>query len=149
VPKLSIWMVRSALLHLVIGFAIGAAIMWQKGPGGMPEAWRWLPVHIHMLLIGWIVQLAIGVAYWILPRFTSRDEVTGRFEQARGRDALAWASFILLNTSTASALVVLTGWPWAIPASALLAASAALAFTLHAWPRVKPFMATPETDAPG
>jgi hypothetical protein len=144
VPRLSIWMVRSALLHLVIGFLIGAAIMWQKGPGGIPAAWRWLPIHIHMLLIGWIVQLAIGVAYWILPRFTYKDETRDRFEQARGRDGLAWASFILLNGSTASALAVLTGWQWALPASAILAAAAALAFTLHVWPRVKPFMATPE-----
>lgn len=142
-PRLSIWMIRSSFLHLALGFLIGAFILWQKGPGGLPGAWRWLPVHIHMLLIGWIVQLAMGVAYWILPRFASPRGARGdspKKHDSRRRPMLAWAGFLLLNSSTVAALTSLLPWTWGLPASGILAALAALAFVLHAWPRVKPFM---------
>ncbi|HEX8681431.1 MAG TPA: hypothetical protein VF707_03905 [Ardenticatenaceae bacterium] len=140
-PRLSVWMVRAALLHLGFGFFLGGLILWQKGPGGIPGAWQWLPVHIHMVLMGWTVQLAFGVAYWILPRFAQREAEQGRVEQLRGREGLAWASFVLFNASTLTALAAPLGWAWALPISGILAALAGFAFVLHAWPRVKPFMA--------
>jgi nitric oxide reductase large subunit len=132
-------MIRGSFLHLALGFLIGATILWQKGPGGLPGAWRWLPVHIHMLLIGWIAQLAMGVAYWILPRFAQKGDKGDN----RRRPLLAWAAFLLLNSSTVAALTSQLPWTWGtwgLPASGILAALAALAFVLHAWPRVKPFI---------
>ncbi len=140
-PRLSIWMIRCSFLHLALGFLIGAIILWQKGPGGLPGAWRWLPVHIHMLLIGWIAQLAMGVAYWILPRFAQKRDKKRHVKPERGRPMLAWAGFLLLNSSTVAALTSQLSWTWGLPVSGILAALAALAFVLHAWPRVKPFMA--------
>jgi cbb3-type cytochrome oxidase subunit 1 len=137
-------MIRSALLHLGAGFLIGALIMWDKGPGGIPAIWRWLPVHIHLVLFGWTVQLAFGVAYWILPRFVQRAAEDAQLQQVRGRDALAWASFILLNTSSIAALASILDWQWSLPISGLFIALAALAYVLHGWPRVKPFL----TDNP-
>lgn len=41
---------------------------------------RLVPVHVELLLVGWLVQLALGVAYWILPR-------------AAGRRPGAWAAW--------------------------------------------------------
>ena len=31
--------------------------------------WRLLPVHIEMLIFGFIIQFTMGTAYWILPRY--------------------------------------------------------------------------------
>jgi len=28
-----------------------------------------LPIHIEVLIFGWIIQFTLGTAYWILPRF--------------------------------------------------------------------------------
>ena len=137
-PRLSILMVRSALLHLAVGFFIGALILWQKGAGGIPGAWRWLPVHIHLLLIGWLVQLALGVAFWILPRFTVRDE-GGRVQQRRGREPLAWLSFLLLNGSTLAALATPLLGRAALAASGVAVALAGASFMAHLWPRIKAF----------
>jgi hypothetical protein len=61
-------MVRAALLNLALGFSFGSLILWQKGAGGMPQAWRLLGAHIELVLVGWMLQFGLGVAYWILPR---------------------------------------------------------------------------------
>ena len=54
-----------------------------------PAVWALLPVHVELLIFGWIIQLTLGTAYWILPRF-----LTGK---PRGDTRLAWMVVILLN----------------------------------------------------
>ena len=66
-PTLSRVAVRLALVSLVLGAAIGAALLAAPTLGGQPP-WRLLPLHVELLLFGWLVQLTMGVAYWILPR---------------------------------------------------------------------------------
>jgi hypothetical protein len=91
-PSVSVWFIRSALLYLLAGYSIGALLLTAKGVG-VPAplvVWRWLPVHFELLLVGWLVQLVMGVAYWIFPRI-------GMTPQARGREGLAWLALALLN----------------------------------------------------
>jgi hypothetical protein len=133
VPKLSVWFVRTALCYLAIGFSVGAVLLANRGmPLGAPVA-RLLPLHIEFLLIGWMVQLALGVAFWILPRFRSGPE--------RGRERLAWLSYGLLNLGVmAAAVAPLIELPPVVPLLGHAAQGlAAGAFALHAWPRVKVF----------
>lgn len=131
-PRLSVWMIRAALLYLGMGFTFGALMLWNKGaPLGL-AVWRLLPVHIEFLLLGWTAQLAMGVAFWILPRLSG-----GR---GRGDERAAWLAFALLN---AGVLAVGLGlWIEGLGALALpgriLEALAVLAFARHAWPRIKP-----------
>lgn len=129
-PRLSIWMVRSALIHLLLGFTIGALLLANKGVPLHPYLWRLLPIHIELLLLGWTVQLALGVAYWILPRF----------QNARPRVALAWTAYGLLNLGIALVAVSVVFLPNAplVFYGRLAEVGAAVAFALHAWPRVKP-----------
>lgn len=128
-PTLSVIAIRAALLQLALGFTFGALMLSQKGIGWLPSAWRLLPAHIELLLLGWMAQLAIGVGYWILPRFGGR----------RGNVRLAWAAVIALNVGVLlSASRPIFGLP---PAATTigrgLSAAAVIAFALHAWPRVK------------
>jgi hypothetical protein len=108
----------------------------NKGLAFAPDLWRLLPAHIEFLLLGWTMQFAMGIAYWILPRFGAAG--------IRGRESAAWASFILLNAG-----VLLAGLGPVFNASPLLAllgrlaeVGSAAAFVLHAWPRVKPLSLT-------
>ena len=132
-PKLSVWFVRTALVYLAVGFALGAALLAAPGlPPGIPSA-RLLPAHIECLLTGWMVQLALGVAFWILPRFRVGPE--------RGREEIAWLSYGLLNIgvlmAAAGAIIEL---PAVVPSIGhAVQGMAAGAFALHAWPRVKVF----------
>lgn len=129
-PRLSVWAIRAALLYLVLGFTIGALMLWNKGAPLHPMLWRLLPAHIEFLLFGWTVQLARGVAYWILPRF----------QAARGNPRLAWLALSLLNLG----VLVISAAPFmAAPGITSLFGrmaeiAAGVAFALHAWPRIKP-----------
>jgi hypothetical protein len=100
-----------------------------------------LPAHIEFLLFGWTVQLILGVGFWILPRFSPGE---GR-KPRRGREGLAWLAFFLLNLGALLAgLGPLAGVLGGAGFSSTLSiagraaeAGAALAFAVHAWPRVK------------
>jgi hypothetical protein len=132
-PCLSVWMVRTALLHLGIGFTLGGLILFDKGVAIDPSVWRVLPLHIEFTLIGWLMQLAMGVAYWILPRFSAGPRY-GR------RTGLAWAAFGLLNLGVIGAGVGQwfsdLAWLALVGRAAELVAVAA--FAVYIWPRVKP-----------
>ncbi|MFO7633376.1 MAG: hypothetical protein R6W76_12590 [Caldilinea sp.] len=131
-PRLSAWFVRAALIYLTLGFTFGGLMLANKGIPLHPLLWRLLPAHVEFLLFGWTVQLAFGVAFWILPRW----------QTLRGDVRPAWVALILLNLGIW--LVVLTGWfnwaAWWLVAGRLLEAAAVAVFALHAWPRVKPWV---------
>ena len=94
----------------------------------------WLrPVHAEVLLFGWTVQLVIGVAYWILPRFRTGSE--------RGNAWLPWATFWLLNAGVLLVALssTLRGSSTVPLAGRVLETLAASAFVAHALPRVKAF----------
>ncbi|MCB0189479.1 MAG: hypothetical protein KDE31_34645 [Caldilineaceae bacterium] len=128
-PRLSIWMVRTALVHLLLGFTVGALLLAHKGIPFAPWLWRLLPAHMEILLLGWILQLAMGVAFWILPSFYTK----------RPRAWLAWLALFFLNGGVV--LIALTPLlPTDLPlpiAGRAMEFVAVLAFALHAWPRVK------------
>ncbi|CUU11342.1 MAG: hypothetical protein N2045_00845 [Fimbriimonadales bacterium] len=67
-PRLSCWLVRCALLHLVVGFSLGAWMLSAKALAFHAIVGAWRAIHAEILLIGWLIQLAMGVSYWILPR---------------------------------------------------------------------------------
>lgn len=138
-PRLSCWFVRASLIHLSIGAVFGGLILSAKGfPAAMSWAWLLLAAHIQVMVGGWLVQLTLGMAYWLLPRLDAYGE--------RGSPAWAWTSFAAINSGVGGAallLLIRTWWhtPWLdalLVAAALGQIMALLAFARHAWPRVAP-----------
>jgi len=129
-PRPSIWLIRSALIHLALGFTLGGLMLWNKGMPIHPLLWRLLPTHMEFLLLGWTVQFAMGVAYWILPRFYTY----------RGNVRAVWLAFILLNGGVwlAGPGATLGAPGWVLLVGRLCEVAAAAAFAVNAWPRVKP-----------
>jgi len=90
VPRLSCCFIRASLAYLVAGFTLGAlmltlkAVVRYEGVGLLM-----MTPHVEFLLIGWTVQLTMGVAFWILPRFEGGT--------SRGAVGYAWLAFVLLN----------------------------------------------------
>jgi hypothetical protein len=144
-PRLSQYFVKSALICLAIGFTIGGLILASKAtPVISGLVWLWFPAHIVLLLNGWLIQLAMGVSYWILPRIEGSN---------RGRIRWAWASFFALQTGLILVILSLLQmwWPPAAPLFApgvLFQAIAVGLFVVHAWPRVRPAFARPVDDLP-
>ena len=148
-PRLSVWFVRCALAYLALGFTIGALMLIEKGVPVYPPLLRLLPVHIEFVLFGWTVQLAMGIAFWILPRFGSgaslQDQPRGRVRQARdlpprGNEKAAWLAFGLLNAGIwLAGMSPVLDLPPILPLfGRACEAVAAAAFMVHAWPRIKP-----------
>jgi hypothetical protein len=128
-PRLSVWFLRASLVYLLLGFTFGALMLAQKGISYYPPVWNLFPSHMEFLLIGWFAQLAMGVAFWILPRFSSGPP--------RGNVKLVWISFVLINLG-----IVLSSLQLWSPAAMLLGRAAELLagifFTIGLWRRVKP-----------
>lgn len=131
-PRLSQWYIRLALVDLLLGFTFGALMLANKGLPIHPALWRLLPGHIELLLIGWTLQLGLGVAFWILPRFWEGPP--------RGNEFGAWAAFFLLNAGVwLVALGAILGLPsWVTLLGRAAEVGAAIAFGLHIWPRIVP-----------
>lgn len=131
-PRLSVWIVRAALTHLALGFTIGALMLANKALPFAPRLWQLLPVHMELLLVGWTVQLALGIGYWILPRLP---------EKGRGQPVPAWAAFVALNSGVLA--VCASQWT-SDPAVLMLVgriveAVAIVIFVGLLWPRVRAF----------
>jgi hypothetical protein len=131
-PRLSIWFVRLSLIYLLGGFTLGGLMLAHKGLPFYPRLWNWLPVHMEFLLMGWFVHLALGVAFWILPRLSQGEP--------RGSEPAGWASLTILNLGLW--LVVGQSLWHSIWLSLLgrLAEVSGIALLLGSlWRRVKPF----------
>ena len=128
-PRLSMWFVRASLLYLLFGFTVGALILAQKGISYAPSTWNLFPVHIEFLLVGWLVQLAMGVGFWIFPRFSNRPP--------RGNERLIWLSFLCVNAGIL--LTALQLWlPFTLLLGRILEVGGAGIYVLGLWRRVKP-----------
>lgn len=130
-PRLSIWFIRSSLLYLSLGFTFGGLLLFNKGFPLSPLLWSLLPSHIEFVLYGWMVQLVMGMAFWILPRFPNTP--------IRGNEKMAQVAFILINAGIWSLVLASLGSSgmWLTLAGRAAEAIGILAFAMHAWPRIK------------
>jgi len=130
-PRLSVYFTRMALANLAVAFSLGGLLLANKGVLISPYIWKLLPLHVEMTLAGGLVQLAVGVAFWILPRFSGAAP--------RGDERLSWAALVLLNAGIGAAvLAVLFTAPWLALAGRVMEAAGLAAFALGNWKRVKP-----------
>ena len=130
-PKLSVWLVRASLIHMGVGFLFGALILHHKAVPIAIWSWRLLNPHIELMIFGWTIQFVMGIAFWILPRFSG--------DQRYGKVYLGWWSFRLLNLGIL--LTAVATWlasDWVSLVGRLSTLGAVFLFVLLIWPRVKP-----------
>lgn len=131
-PKLSVWMIRSALIYMGIGFLFGAMLLSHKGIPLFSWTWRLIFLHVELMIFGWTMQFVMGIAFFILPRFSKR---ANRY----GAEYLGWWSFYLLNSGVI--LTLFAHWYLSnilILIGRLLVLLAIGAFIAMIWERVKP-----------
>lgn len=137
---ISVRMTRASLLWLVLGFTLGAAML---SDAVLPGDWRvWFsPTHGHILFVGWFLQFALGIAYWLLPRKRSDTLPLGY------RERLTLTAFMLLN---AGLLLRVIAEPmtrigadgaladWTLAASSILQLGAVAILAQQLWGRIVP-----------
>lgn len=131
-PAISVWFIRGSLAYLGLGFTIGAAILFNKAVPAIPSVWNFLPMHIEFLLLGFVLQLTMGVAFWIFPRLQTLTD--------RGDEKKAALAFILLNLGiwicSASPFILLS---YLSLIGRICQTAAVILFILNLWPRVYTF----------
>jgi fluoride ion exporter CrcB/FEX len=139
-PPIARTFVKAAFLYFLAAFLLGALMMLDRWLGFS----RWLSAltmsQLHLLVVGWITQLAIGVAYWIFPRFLKEQD-----SRPRGSDALAWFVLASLNAGLLVRFAVepfylMDAQPWLAALMALagvLQALSAFAFGWIIWGRIR------------
>lgn len=139
-PPIARAYVKTAFAYLIVAFLLGALMMLDR----WLNISRWLKVvyasQLHLLVVGWITQLTIGVAYWMFPRFLKEQN-----PRPRGSDRLAWGVLGCLNLGLLLRLGVepfslLMPSPWLnalLALSATLQAAAVIGFGLLIWGRVR------------
>jgi hypothetical protein len=135
-PVLSRWFIRTALIYLILGVTLGSLLLADKVLGFSGSLWGLLPLHIEWLLLGWTLQLAMGIAWWILPRPSPRLQRTG----------WAWSSYALLNGGLGLSAVArlvpfsLSGQlqllSWIFFMTTLMQVASVGFYALALWPRV-------------
>lgn len=133
-PDISRVYIRSSLLCLAFGFILGGLIQANNAVFLSPVFWMMKGLHAHLLLYGWFAQVAMGVAFWCLPR------LPGGY---RGKPWANWTALILyqIGLATLAAHNILAAHQVQIPhvtavAVACLAAGIGL-FIINMWPRLR------------
>lgn len=136
--RFTIVMVKASLAWMLAGFVLGGLMMVDRVTPGDWRAWL-QPTHGHMLFVGWFVQFAIGIAYWLLPR-KRRPEVPVGY-----RETPAFVGWAMLN---AGLLLRVIGEPMErtgndgslsitiLGLSAILQVGAIVVFISQLWPRI-------------
>ena len=134
-PRLSRWFVRAGFVAL--GFALLLELLLAR-PSTL---WPTLPdaaLHlgaVHLLTVGWLLQLITGVAFWMFPRHPTAPP--------RGDARLGWWGFSLLNLGLALRLLgepwrlAYAGPSWPLAISAVLQVAAVGCIVRLLWPRVR------------
>jgi peptidoglycan biosynthesis protein MviN/MurJ (putative lipid II flippase) len=134
-PLIVRWYLRTALVMFVLALGMGVL---QNLSGALPFlAPNLTPVYFHLLMVGWVTQFILGVAAWMLPKYSQ--------EKPRGLESLYWAAYILLNAGLVvrafaeplNELNSQSGWGWLLVVSAFLQWLAGLLFVINSWRRVK------------
>lgn len=88
---------KTAIVFLCIGVALGVWLLLRRETGGAPASTRELSAHTHALLVGFVMMVIAGVALWIFPRPASDD--------TRYKPRLAAAAWWCLASGTALRLI--------------------------------------------
>lgn len=136
-PPFTRLFVKTSLLYLAAAFIAGLLIALPPSLPLPTIVSGLTPVYFHLFMVGWVMQLIVGVAYWMFPKWSKL--------LPRGHDVLALATYTLLNSGLllrvlaepAQRVSAWSGWGWLLALAALLQWLGGLAFIANTWPRVK------------
>lgn len=145
-PRESRLFVKTSVVALVLTFAWGAAMALAEATGHT-FAPVWAIEHAHLAFIGWLVNLVIGIALWMLP--LNREA----FPQTQGRYPV-WVPYAVYGCLNAGLVVRICSEPFVatqslaafgLGLSAALQVVAILLFGIVAWLRTR----APARPGPG
>jgi hypothetical protein len=153
-PTTSRAFVKASILYLCLGAVLGALFLVNRWLPFAPRLMLLRASHVQALIVGWLTQFILGIAWWLFPplkigvRQPARPGASSparRGQRQRGSEPLFWATFACLNLGVLLRVVFepLHSWTQAGIYDALsglsgpFLATAALAFVANMWQRVR------------
>ena len=136
--------VKTSFAFLLAGLLIGASVTVGQSVGAYPPR-LFVTAHVHLLLVGFMLMIVMGVATWMFPR-PARDD-------RRYRPELAETVYWVMTVSTAvraaaelaAPLCALPRLRFVIALGGLGQVAGAGLFVLNMWWRVRMPAAAPPT----
>jgi cbb3-type cytochrome oxidase subunit 1 len=143
VPPLVRRYIKTSFVFLALGLLLGGWIIVGEFLLGAYPPRLFITAHVHLLLVGFMLMIVMGVATWMFPRPTRDD--------TRYRPGLAEAVYWVMTLSTAiraasEILAPLTGAPalrLTIALGGLGQLAGTLLFVVNMWARVRMPAAAP------
>ncbi|GAC1540317.1 MAG: hypothetical protein NVS2B7_12510 [Herpetosiphon sp.] len=136
-PTLTRTFLKTAMGYLVAGMVFQA--LWFVGQQTSPSSLLAYiqPTALHLLVVGWLTQLIIGIAMWMFPPWSK--------VQPRGPAASSWLCYGLINGGLLLRLVIepvnsyrpAVALGWLLVGSAVLQVLGVWLAVLLIWPRVR------------
>ena len=129
--------IKTSFVFLALGLLLGGWTSVSQFILGVYPPRLYITAHAHLLLVGFMLMIVMGVATWMFPR-PARDD-------ARYRPGLAEAVYWVMTLSTAlrAAAEILAPFSaapalrWAIALGGLGQLGGAALFVLNMWPRIR------------
>jgi cbb3-type cytochrome oxidase subunit 1 len=144
VPPLIRRYIKTSFIFLIVGVLLGAVVTIRQYFLGTYPPRLVITAHVHLLLVGFMLLIVMGVATWMFPR-PARDDPRYRPELA---EAVYW--IMTVSTGLRALAEILSGYTDSAALRALIAlgglgqAGGVLVFVVNMWSRVRmPPTATP------
>jgi hypothetical protein len=62
------WMIKTSLIYLFLGILFGFLTFLSGRFSELAWISSWRTVHVHLILVGSVIQIIMGVALWMFPR---------------------------------------------------------------------------------
>jgi cbb3-type cytochrome oxidase subunit 1 len=129
--------IKTSFVFLALGLLLGGWMSVSEFVLGTYPPRLYLTAHAHLLLVGFMLMLVMGVATWMFPR-PARDDT-------RYRPGLAEAVYWVMTISTAiraasEILAPMFGLPvvrWLIALGGVGQLAGTALFVLNMWPRIR------------
>jgi cbb3-type cytochrome oxidase subunit 1 len=129
--------IKTSFVFLLTGLLLGGWIIVAEFLVGRYPPRLFITAHVHLLLVGFMLMMVMGVATWMFPR-PAKDDTRYRPELA---EAVYWV--MAVATAVRAAAELLAG-VWPAPALRLVIAAGGLGqllgtllFVVNMWRRVR------------
>jgi cbb3-type cytochrome oxidase subunit 1 len=129
--------IKTSFVFLALGLLLGGWVTVSQHVLGVYPPRLYITAHAHLLLVGFMIMIVMGVATWMFPR-PARDDT-------RYRPGLAETVYWVMTVSTTVRAMaeILAPWSsmpalrWAIAIGGLGQLAGAVLFVLNMWPRIR------------
>ncbi|MER3406798.1 MAG: hypothetical protein C4289_17855 [Chloroflexota bacterium] len=128
---------KTGIGFLLAGLGLGGVLLGRRELQGVGPSPDLVSAHAHLILVGFVMMMILGVALWMFPR-PERDD-------PRYHPALAEVSYWLVTFGTAVRAAGETlratarppGFGWAVTVAGWAQIAGLALFFYHLWPRIR------------